>query len=187
MRKRNYKGVSCLCGIEVSIGSKSGRCKSCAMSNVEIKSIELTCQNCKESFNVYLSRASRKYCSKKCFDISLVGKKLPYERVKKSVDGHRGALSHFWKGGVTSKNRIIRGSFEYKQWREAVFKRDDYTCQHCGDRGVYLQADHIKPFALYPELRLDLNNGRTLCLPCHKETDTYLWKMRNYGTSPTAI
>jgi 5-methylcytosine-specific restriction endonuclease McrA len=36
-----------------------------------------------------------------------------------------------------------------------------------------LQADHIKPFAHHPELRFDVNNGRTLCVPCHRKTDTY--------------
>ena len=62
----------------------------------------------------------------------------------------------------------------YRLWREAVFKRDDYTCQNCGKRGGKLNADHIKLFALFPELRFKVSNGRTLCnAPCHRLTDTY--------------
>jgi hypothetical protein len=43
----------------------------------------------------------------------------------------------------------------------------------CGKTKEKLEADHIKPFALFPELRFDISNGRTLCLPCHKLTDNY--------------
>ena len=83
-----------------------------------------------------------------------------------------------WQGGLTSKNEKIRKSLEYKQWRTEVFERDNYTCVECGARSsaekhVYLHADHIKPFSLYIELRFELSNGRTLCKPCHKLTDTY--------------
>lgn len=34
-------------------------------------------------------------------------------------------------------------------------------------------ADHIKSYALYPKLHLELNNGRTLCIPCHRKTPNY--------------
>lgn len=65
---------------------------------------------------------------------------------------------------------------DYKLWREAVFKRDNYTCRFCKrPKGGNLQADHIKPFAIYPELRLSIDNGRTLCGECHKKTDTFGW------------
>ena len=72
-----------------------------------------------------------------------------------------------WKGGITPMHEKIRRSFEYKKWRISVFKRDDYTCQNCGKQGGKLEADHIKPFSLYPELRFDTDNGRVLCENCH--------------------
>lgn len=96
--------------------------------------------------------------------IAQKGKKRPWRA---------GANTWSWKGGVTNKNEAIRKSMEYKIWRKSVFERDDFTCQICKVRGVELQADHIKPFAYYPELRFDINNGRTLCKPCHMTTPTY--------------
>ena len=86
-----------------------------------------------------------------------------------------------WKGGKTSEIMLLRTSKPYRDWRKAVFTRDNYTCRECGARNgngeaVYLNADHIKPFALYPELRFDLSNGRTLCLRCHKQTSTFGFK-----------
>lgn len=88
---------------------------------------------------------------------------------------------NFYIDGRTPQNQKIRHSLTYKMWRESVFKRDDYTCQHCKARGVYIEADHIKPFAFFPELRFELSNGRTLCKPCHAQTDTYKGRALNYA------
>ncbi len=89
-----------------------------------------------------------------------------------------GPLSSKWEGGKTSKAKLIRGSVMYREWRETVFKKDNWTCVWCGTKSgnghkVLLNADHIKPFALYPESRFDINNGRTLCIPCHRATETF--------------
>lgn len=86
------------------------------------------------------------------------------------------------KGGVTPINKLIRKSLDYKLWREAVFARDGYKCVFCGAHG-YVEADHIKQFAFYPDLRFELSNGRTLCKPCHKETPTYLNNKNNYAST----
>jgi len=109
--------------------------------------------------------------------VSLFKGKPPWN---KSLRGYNaGAKSHFWRGGICPKNALIRSSLEYKLWRKSVFERDNYTCIWCGVRSgkgiaVILHADHIKPFAYYPELRFALDNGRTLCKECHSTTDTYL-------------
>lgn len=113
-------------------------------------------------------------------NISLAGKgrKLTAEQRKAKSERLRGAKSHFWKGGISPINIRIRMSVEYRLWRESVFKRDNWTCVWCGVRSqkgvsVILNADHIKSFAAHPELRFAIDNGRTLCVPCHKTTDTY--------------
>lgn len=96
----------------------------------------------------------------------------------------RGAECWNWKGGISPLYKRIRRSKEFMDWREAVFKRDDWTCQGCGIRGGILHPDHIKPFAFFPELRFELSNGRTLCKNCHVKTDSWGHKAtKNYGKS----
>lgn len=63
----------------------------------------------------------------------------------------------------------VRLSIDMKMWREKVFKRDNYTCQKCETRGGDMNAHHIKPFCTNPELRFDVDNGLTVCEPCHRE------------------
>lgn len=73
-----------------------------------------------------------------------------------------------WQGGPPrSEKRKIRDSIEIRLWKEAVFARDNWTCQHCNVRGIKLHAHHIKGFSKYPELRTEIDNGTTLCRACH--------------------
>jgi len=96
----------------------------------------------------------------------------------------KGAKNPNWKGGISELNKLIRKSLKYREWRKSVFERDDYTCQVCYDNsGGNLEADHIKSFARFPELRFDLKNGRTLCEECHRKTDTYGSKSRKLLTT----
>jgi hypothetical protein len=100
-------------------------------------------------------------------------------KISQARIGKFGGSNHWnWKGGVTSIHERIRKSAEYRLWRKAVYERDGYRCVWCGiaGNGQNLEADHIKPFALFPELRLAIDNGRTLCKDCHKKTNTYGWK-----------
>ncbi len=110
---------------------------------------------------------------------AFTGRKLKDSTRKKMSISRMGAKSTFWKGGLTEKAKLIRSSAEYKQWRTSVFLRDEYKCIQCGTGGR-IEADHIKPFSLFPELVFDISNGRTLCKPCHKETPTYGRKIENF-------
>lgn len=112
--------------------------------------------------------------TKSCGCGSVNGLRLGWEFWKgKKRPEISGEKNPSWKGGVTPKNSAARKTLEYRLWREAVFKRDNYTCIWCGQIGGKLNADHIKPFCAYEESRLDIDNGRTLCVDCHRKTDTW--------------
>lgn len=81
-----------------------------------------------------------------------------------------GPMSGNWKGGITPENKRIRDSEDYAAWRTAVFQRDDYTCQDCGQHSGDLEAHHVHEFAKYPDERFVVDNGKTLCLECHNKT-----------------
>jgi hypothetical protein len=96
---------------------------------------------------------------------------IPWNKGKEFL-AVKGSKNVNWKNGVTPINEKIRKSLEYKLWRAAVFKRDNFTCIWCGRMGK-IHADHIKKFSDFPELRFAIDNGRTLCVDCHKTTETY--------------
>lgn len=140
------------------------------------------------NYGVWLIGTKRSEETKEKIRLSTLGRVSPMKgkhhtsisRIKTSI-ALRGNKAPNWKGGVTKVNKLVRGSVEYRLWREAVFSRDNWTCVWCRlksskDGRVTLNADHIKPFALFPELRFAIDNGRTLCLDCHEKTDTYKTK-----------
>lgn len=104
------------------------------------------------------------------------------EEIQKAVRSHTGVKRPYmsghnhpnWKGGLTKISKRIRYSMEGNRWRKDVLVRDNYTCQICGEKDLSkLEIHHIKSFAKYPELRLDINNGKTLCESCHWKTDNW--------------
>ena len=127
--------------------------------------------------------------------LDMVGDKNPMKRMEIRLK-LRGEKSYLWKGGITLLRHSIRSLMEYRQWRSDVFTRDNFTCVWCGNNeSGNLNADHIKPFgkileenkirtleeAIACEEFWNINNGRTLCVPCHKKTDTYLrrWEKKH--------
>ena len=128
----------------------------------------------------------------------MIGRIYSEETIKKRIASvRRGSDCHFWKGGITPLRISIRQSFEYRQWRSEIFARDDFACQECGERGGKINADHIKSFSLIladNNIKIlkdaqgckelwDLNNGRTLCENCHKETDNFGGKAKGWQES----
>jgi hypothetical protein len=111
----------------------------------------------------------------------------------------RGDGNPNWRGGSTALLPKIRNLSEYRVWRAAVFTRDDFTCQHCNRRGCKIDADHRIPFsaivhehgittveaAVACSALWDVDNGRTLCRPCHQDTPSWGHKLSlNASASP---
>jgi len=127
------------------------------------------CQVCGQSFwrrPHAIKRGQNKFCSRRCCSAWMRGRPT-YSGVVLY-----GPQNPNWRGGVTARNALIRKNREFRQWRAAVFARDDWTCQRCGARAqaglcVRIAPHHIKPFATFPKLRFELDNGVTLCNTCH--------------------
>jgi len=72
-----------------------------------------------------------------------------------------------WNGGITGERQSRMTKADYKNWRIAVYERDKYTCQKCGQNGGKLNAHHIHNYADNKAQAIDLKNGITLCTTCH--------------------
>lgn len=123
-----------------------------------MKTLKKVCAMCGEEYSIDPAHYEEsRFCGRKCFD--------NYRSLYM-----RGENAPGWKGGIAIPRNTVMVRKEYQEWRKAVFERDGYTCQVCGDnRGGNLQAHHIKAYAEYPELRHDVQNGITLCQNCHKK------------------
>jgi len=160
----------------------------------------------------YMNKEIAKKVSKTCKEQDvgkwMLGRKLSEEikaKVKKNNARHwlgkkRENVSrenhHSWKANKTSSEvkRLIRHSFEYRQWRSDIFKRDNFTCVLCfrqKEVSGKLEADHYPKFfadilveyniqdidtAVNCEELWNINNGRTLCKDCHEKTSNYFFK-----------
>jgi len=119
------------------------------------------------------------------------GRKWTEEERRRISDGlpkRFGEKAANWRGGMTDLRIAIDSLKKSSGWRKDVFKRDNYTCQNCGQYGYKLQIHHIKPiYQIIREYKIkttqdaigcshlwDRNNGQTLCISCHKQTDSYL-------------
>lgn len=77
-------------------------------------------------------------------------------------------------GTITSQEKRVKNDKKFIEWREAVFARDNWTCQKSGEKSgngkkVILNAHHIQNFSNFPELRMNIENGITLSEKSHKE------------------
>lgn len=120
--------------------------------------------NAKQIQALHDNRSKRDYSDPKArLNHSIAAKKAFAEgRMKPRY----GSDNNLWKGGIATLQNQLRQTAVYKEWRKKVYERDAFSCQHCGTNKD-LHAHHIKSFSKYPELRYDIDNGITLCRPCH--------------------
>lgn len=171
----------CDCGDRTEVASShllSGHTRSCGcLTKKHTENLEGECFGSLEVKSLVGKDAKGSYvweCQCECgATIELTAQRL--------ISGHRtscGHRSHLverftgennpnWKGGITPKIRKLRTGRRMGRWREAIYERDAYTCQICGQQGGELNAHHLESFADNPDLRFCLDNGVTLCRDCH--------------------
>ena len=88
----------------------------------------------------------------------------------KERESMKGDKNWAWKGGITPIKKRMRHWLAYKAWRRLVFERDNYTCRECCQYSGYLEVHHIIPVKQTFSRMFEINNGITLCRPCHVKT-----------------
>lgn len=138
----------------------SRECFMEANKNREKKAlITVKCDTCQKDITIWKSRTKytkNNYCSKECANKGF--SKL-----------YRGKNSPCYNHNLSDEERVnARHTPEYNDWRIAVYTRDNYTCQCCGDySGGNLVAHHYSNYAQHEKLRYDVDNGATVCEKCH--------------------
>lgn len=151
---RTQKAVSC--SYECAYAIRRGR-----PIPARRRRVELTCEVCGKHFIETEAHSNqRRFCSIACKaeyqKTALQGENNPYYGRTHS-DEARALISqnHFraygednpnWRGGVTDLRLLIRKSKKYKEWREAVYKRDGYRSRISGCTGR-LTVHHVRPFS----------------------------------------
>jgi hypothetical protein len=168
LKYKPYKIKLCVdCGKEYSQSSNAQkRCPDC---------MKIKCEHCGILFVPQNHTKNHRFCSKKCHTETMKGVEpiaLQNKRGKKPRTYHL-------------KKRDKHGGIKDIEWRNKIFERDNYTCTVCGKLGGKLQAHHIKPYKEHPHLRHRASNGTTLCIDCHKKTESYgwanYWKKKRYS------
>lgn len=122
----------------------------------------LTCKcDCGTIKDILSTRiANNKVVSCGCYRIEVV----------KSITGEK---HHNWNPDKSTeeknKDRTQRRHKEWDsvKWRKAVFLRDGFRCQLCGNKRN-LNSHHLNCWSLFKDQRYDVNNGITLCNACHR-------------------
>lgn len=139
------------------------------------------CLVCNTIFHVRTGLARRKLCSRKCSNI--YKSKIFYKKCQ--ICGtqfatwparERWSIAKYCSRSCYHKSRRTNGylvkktrnSLEYKKWIGKIKARDGHRCQGCGCIDGPLHAHHIVPMAEDLSKALDLDNGVTLCVPCHQ-------------------
>ena len=105
-----------------------------------------SCKNCKK---VFVGQGVNNFCDISCSAL--------------------GENNGMYNKNLTEEHRDVgRATSIYYQWRLAVLKRDNRTCQYCGSQEDLINH-HIENYTDNPELRIKVSNGTTLCRICHQE------------------
>lgn len=173
-RNRNRYTNKCpVCDKLFKAEKKSRECcsRKCS-SHLKKNRVTLKCEICNTPITRPVSQFKDRtyiYCSREC----------QHKGWSKYFSGEN---SPVWDENITDEERAERRKYpEYYEWRNSIYTRDDFSCVHCKDSaGGNLNAHHIFNYMEHRKLRLDIDNGITLCEVCHKAFhDKYGYRSNN--------
>jgi 5-methylcytosine-specific restriction endonuclease McrA len=129
----------------------------------DIRSTDGLCGKCR-SRNKYLANVDTYRKTKNCPDC---GKSILKTSSYCNKCSQIATRNHQWK--EEKQSRKIYNVLEWRLWRNAVLKRDNRTCQECGNTKGRIHAHHILPKRFFPYLMFNVDNGITLCQKCHSD------------------
>lgn len=158
------------CGKEMPVNYRNRKAKFCSeecYGKSKQKRNTFICEHCGKEFSKPPSQTSEhNFCSQECY--------LAY--IKRPLETNK------------DLKKAIRGSSQYKQWKNKVFEKDDNKCIICGNNEK-LHAHHIIPLSnivdpyinsanennieellnniLNDSVFNNINNGVSLCEKCH--------------------
>lgn len=162
--------------------------------------IDKKCKKCEIVFKYDVTGFTKEFCSASCRNSWINSHRVISEKTRKKRSDraklYKDEKHPNWKGKkfLLPLAEAIRALEQQKEWRNNIYKRDNYTCVECNDnKGNNLHAHHKKQFGvlfkefleLYNQfspiddkdilLKLainyepfwDISNGVTLCIKCH--------------------
>lgn len=119
------------------------------------------CGNIKEVFGKYLLNGDTRSCG--C---------IKSETASRQAKSRKGVLHPRYNPNKIRSEREDGRISGTQIWSKSVLQRDNYICQICKVRGGDLVAHHLDGYNWCKEKRLDIDNGVTLCVRCHKTFHT---------------
>lgn len=115
-------------------------------------------------------------CGKKVYKIEYLVKRNKYQFCSKEChykwksENLIGENSPTWNPNITNEERVMGRNYpEYTKFKKLVMKRDNYTCDVCGQVGSDLNVHHLNGYHWDKENRVNINNGVTICEKCHRK------------------
>jgi hypothetical protein len=138
-------------------------CSTKCKSEDQRKRIVVQCSYCGKELSITPSRLKwskirghgKIYCNQECHNAAQVDKSHPSWIKDRSL--------------IKDPLHSARQSKKMREWEQAIFTRDNFTCQSCGAVDVHLVAHHLKGFTKHPDIGFNLDNGKTLCEKCHRK------------------